>query len=804
MNERVQKTVEFDKIKASLVALAGSEAGRRILKAVAPVSDLDKIEILQDETAAALSRIERKGSLSFVGIPDVTEILTRVAIKSTLGAGDLRKVSALLTITGKVRQYGETKEAAASEEAAVKGADRDESTWDILSEKFNLLEPLEYISREINRCIISEDEIADDASDTLKNIRRQIKSKKAKITEKMAAILRESAEDEKLQDNLITMRNGRYCIPVKSEYKNKIPGMIHDQSSTKNTFFIEPMEVVTLNNEIRELEIQEHDEIERILQMLSCLLIPEIENLKYDVKTLGELDAIFAKGMLAKEMRAQRPKFSKNHVVDIKKARHPLIHPKKVVPVDLRLGEDFNLLIITGPNTGGKTVSLKTMGLFQLMGQSGLHIPALGGSVLAVFNEIYADIGDEQSIEQSLSTFSSHMTHTIDILEKADENSLVLFDELGAGTDPVEGAALAMAILTDLNNRNVRSMATTHYSELKAFALTTPGVANGSCEFDVETLAPTYRLLIGVPGKSNAFAISKKLGMADNILEMAQSLVGEQDRSFDDMLRQLDELRVEAENARNEAVALREKARRFKAESQNERENIARRKEKEIERAKEEAAEILASAKEFADETIRRINKSSTQAVNMKELEADRRALKDKLSENTKQEKQVTPKKSSHKAGDFRIGDTVHCISMDMNGTVHKLPNPKGECVVTFGIMEYKCHITDLEILKDEIVLPKKLERNGSGQIRMNKSFTVSPEINLVGMYPDDAVAELEKYLDDAYIAQLQKVTVIHGRGTGALRKAVQDYLKRQKNVKSFRTGEFGEGDHGVTIVEFK
>lgn len=809
MNERVLHTLEYDKILASLCEKAGSEAGRRICKNTLPVSDREEIEKLQEETASALARIERCGSLSFSGIPMMGDIINRVALEATLGAGELRKIASLLSVALRVKQYGdkgdkniEKRESGdASEIPEIVG--RSDGTVDVLSERFALIEPLEYISREINRCIISDEEIADDASRSLFEIRRQMRQKKAKISEKIATIAREAAEEERLQDNLVTMRNGRYCIPVKAEHKGKVPGMIHDRSQTGSTFFIEPAEVVELNNEIRELEIREAEEIERILQMLSASLVPEIENLKYDIAALGELDGIFARGMLAKEMKAQRPKFSSDHSVALKKARHPLIHPKQVVPVDLELGKNFNLLVITGPNTGGKTVSLKTMGLFHLMGQSGLHIPALYGSELAIFEEIYADIGDEQSIEQSLSTFSSHMTHTVEILEKANENSLVLFDELGAGTDPVEGAALAMSILDNLNSRNVRTMATTHYSELKAYALTTPGVTNGSCEFDVETLKPTYRLIIGVPGKSNAFAISLRLGMSEEILNNAKALVGEKDRSFDDMLKELEDLRHEAEEARNAAKADRAAAEHIRKNLEFEKDKFAKRKEKELERAREEAAEVLREAKEYADETIRRINKQS-QSFSMKEMEEDRRELRKKLEGMGPKKEEKKNRSSSHKAGDFKIGDTVHVISMDMKGTIHTLPDKKGVCTVSMGIMQYKCNITDLEIIEDEIKLPEKVMRTGAGAIKMSKSFSVSPEINLVGKYPDEAIAELEKYLDDAYLAQLEKVRVIHGRGTGALRKAVHDYLKRCRNVKSFRVGEFGEGDHGVTIVEFK
>lgn len=812
MNEKALHTLEYDKIIEKLIECAGSAAGKKACKALLPLSDRDEIEKLQEETAAALSRLERKSGLSFSGIPELGDILGRIAVKATLGMGELRRVSSLLTVTARVREYGTGgKKESPKEGFIIKAGSTDmdqedretEENGDILSERFFLLAPLEYILTEINRCIISEDEMADDASRTLAEIRRNLKSKKAKIGDKINQIMAELSADDKLQDSLITQRNGRYCVPVRAEHKSKVPGMIHDRSQSGSTFFIEPMEIVNLNNEIRELESAEADEIERILQMLSVSLYPELENLKYDVKTLGELDAIFARGVLARNMRAVRPKFSPDHCVELKLARHPLIPAKTVVPISLSLGKDFNMLIITGPNTGGKTVSLKTMGLFHLMGQAGLHIPALGGSVLGIFDEIYADIGDEQSIEQSLSTFSSHMTNTVGIINNANENDLVLFDELGAGTDPVEGAALAMAILDELNTRGVRTMATTHYSELKAYALTTVGVTNGSCEFDVETLRPTYRLLIGMPGKSNAFAITKRLGMDDHILDNARALVGDKDRSFDDILTRIDSLRLSAEKDKSETEAARAEAEKLRDELRTEKEKLAAKREKELEAAREEAAEVLASAKEYADELIRKLNKQSRGNVNMREMEEERRDLRHRMNELGQQKKEEKPRSSNHKAEDFHIGDAVHVLSMNMDGTIHTLPNKKGECIVTMGIMQYKCKITDLEIKPEEVKLPEKLARTGSGEIRMSKSMSVSPEINLVGKYPDDAVAELEKYLDDAYIAGLATVRIIHGRGTGALRSAVQNYLKKNKHIKKFRNGEFGEGDAGVTIAEF-
>lgn len=797
MNTRVLHTLEYDKIKATLLGLCGSEGGRRLAGGLQPISDIDIINKLQDETAAALARLERRGNISFEGIPDINDVVMRINISSTLSMGELRKVASVLTMTAKTKQYGDTKG-----DIEIQGVNEAVHT-DCLCEFFDTLCPMPDILREINRCIISDCEMADDASHALNSIRKQIKAKQAKISEKMAAILKETADDERLSDNLITMRNGRYCIPVKSEYKNKIPGMIHDQSQSKSTFFIEPMEVVALNNEIRELEIEEKEEIERILTMLTLALKPDAELLKSNVDILIYLDAVFARGRLARSMRAVKPEFSDNYEVDIKRARHPLINPANVVPVDISLGREFNMLLITGPNTGGKTVSLKTIGLFQLMGQSGLHIPALGGSVLGVFDEIYADIGDEQSIEQSLSTFSSHMTNTVNIIKEANSSSLVLFDELGAGTDPAQGAALAMAILNDLNTRNIRTMATTHYSELKAYALTTPGVTNGSCEFDEATLRPTYRLLIGVPGKSNAFAISRRIGIPEEILQAAEGLIDEESRSFDDYLTELDSLIKEAKTLKDEAAAEKKEADRLLKETSYERERLREKKDKELNKAKEEAREILEEAKNYADQTIRRINRLSSNQGNMRELEEERRALRKKVTEGSVeiQKEQI---KVNNKTSDFKIGMSVHCISMDLDGTVHSLPNKKGECTITMGIMQYKCHISDLIIRKDDVKLPEKVKRTGEGALRVSKSFSISQEINLVGKYPDEAVALLEKYIDDAYLAGIPQVRVIHGRGTGALRKAVHDYLKRCRVVKHFRLGEFGEGDQGVTIVEFK
>ena len=786
MNEKVLHTLEYDRIKEMLVSLAGSAGGKADCEALLPVADKDMIEELQEETAAAYARIMRNGSPGFSGLPEVGEALGRVAVKATPSIAELRKIGSLLRVASSVRKYGMQSE-----------------VRDVLSERFELINPLENIEREINRCILSDTEMADDASRALRQIRQDIKRKKAQISEKITSIMREYADDDKLSDSIITMRNNRYVVPVKAEYKSKVPGMIHDRSASRGTFFIEPMEIVNINNEIRELEAAEQDEIERILMMLGAALYPELNEVRYDIKTLRELDAIFARGQLAKKMRAARPVFSPENVIDFKKARHPLIDDERVVPTDLKLGGEFEMLIITGPNTGGKTVSLKTMGLFHLMAQSGLHVPVQQGSTFGVFDEVYADIGDEQSIEQSLSTFSSHMTNIINIVNNADEHSLVLFDELGAGTDPVEGAALAMAILNDLKIRGVYVMATTHYSELKAYALTEDRVVNGSCEFDVATLKPTYKVRIGVPGKSNAFAIAGRLGMDESILKGARAYIGEKERSFDDMLTRLEELHEEAEKAFAEADEARADATRLRRELEDEKRRLKENRSKQQEEAREEAAAILAEAKEYADEVIRRINKESKNA-DMRTLEEARRGIRKKLDDTKAESKKAPVRKSSNKVGEYKIGSAVKILSQGLDGTVLSLPDKKGMCRVKAGIFEMKCNISDLEIVKEVGALPEKLERNGAGVIRMSKGLTVSPEINLVGKYPDEAIAELEKYLDDAYIANLEQVRIIHGRGTGALRKAVWDYLKRCRNIKGFREGEYGEGDHGVTIAVFK
>ena len=792
MNERALKTLEYNKIIDRLAALAGSALGREKCEKLLPSSDLEEIRRMQQETSDALARIYQKGSLSFSGIPDIRASIMRLKIGGTLGPQELLRISSLLTAALRAKNYGTHKE---------------DAPPDSLSERFSMLEPLSGVNNEIRRCILSEEEIADDASAALKSIRRAIRAANDKIRDELNSIVNSQQNRAMLQDSIVTMRNGRYCLPVKSEYKNQFGGMIHDQSATGSTLFIEPMAVVRLNNELRELALKEQSEIEKILSELSAMAGAHTEELAYNQTTLAEFDFIFARALLSRQMKASEPVFTRDRVIDIKKGRHPLIDPHRVVPIDIRLGQEFDLLVITGPNTGGKTVSLKTVGLFTLMGQAGLHIPAFDGSKLGVFREVYADIGDEQSIEQSLSTFSSHMTNTVSILKEADENSLALFDELGAGTDPTEGAALAMAILSYLHSRGIRTMATTHYSELKVFALSTEGVSNACCEFDVATLRPTYRLLIGIPGKSNAFAISSKLGLPDSIIEDAKARIGTQDKTFEDLLSELDQKRIETEReymAANEARAEAEKLKKRLAEKND---RIDRAKDRILREANENAREILQGAKDYADEVIRKYNKWSTQGGLGKEMEAERSALRDKLGDTDDKLAVRTGKKGKGKKEaspeDFKVGDTVMVLSLNLKGTVSTPPNAKGDLYVQMGVLRSLVNIKDLEHVQSEEE-PKEKKSTQAGKIQMSKTLSISPELNLIGKRVDEALPILDKYLDDAYLAHLPKVTIIHGRGTGALRDAVQAHLKRTKYVKSFRIGGFGEGDHGVTILEFK
>lgn len=720
--------------------------------------------------------------------------MKRVAVGASLSVAELLDIAKLLKVAERARQYGE-QETDKDDEGMAKRQDS-------LTGYFESLMPLEHLAREINRCILSEDEIADDASSTLKEIRRDMKQINAKVHDVLNGIVAKQTNQAMLQETIVTMRNGRYCIPVKSEYKGQFPGMVHDQSSKGSTFFIEPMAVVNLNNELKELAAKEYMEIEKILASLSEQVALSKESIEVNVEILTKLDFIFAKACFAKSYDGTEPELNDKGIVVIKQGRHPLLDKHKVVPVDIRLGEDFTMLIITGPNTGGKTVSLKTLGLFTLMGQSGLHIPAFQGSKLAIFKDVFADIGDEQSIEQSLSTFSSHMSNIVYIMRQADKDTLVLFDELGGGTDPVEGSALAIAILNDLHNRDIRCMATTHYSELKTFAMTTAGIENASCEFDVETLSPTYRLMIGIPGKSNAFAIAQKLGLNKQVIESAKSQIDSSAIDMEGLLADLEKSKRTIEQEQAEIAANKEEIQKLKDRLASKNEHIEQRKQDILRNAREEAREILEEAKAFADESIRKYNNwDKKQNASNKDMEKARDEIRGKLNAvNDKLAVKQTKRKSTHKASDFKLGDSVHVISLNLEGTVRSLPNQKGEITVQMGILQSTVKITDVEIIQEK--KQTKPEKTAQYRAAVNKSMNIKPEINLLGLTVDEAIMELDKYLDDACLSHLNQVRVVHGKGTGALRKGIHEYLKRQSYVKNFRLGEFGEGDAGVTIVE--
>ncbi len=792
MNHKAYKALEYYKIINMLTDKASSSMGKEICKKLEPSTDIDEIRHMQTQTKDALTRLFQKGNISFGSVKDIRGSLKRLEIGSSLGIGELLSICSLLENTNRVKAYSRS--------------DRGDSLPDSLDGMFSALEPLTPLTTEIRRCILSEDEISDDASSTLRQIRRNMKITGDKIHTQLSSLVNGGARNY-LQDSVITMRNGRYCIPVKAEYKGQVPGMVHDQSSTGSTLFIEPMAIVKLNNEIRELELQEQKEIEVILAALSEQAAQQTDAIRADLNLMVQLDVIFARAALAMDMNATEPIFNEEGRIRLKQARHPLIDKKKAVPIDIRLGDDFDLLIVTGPNTGGKTVSLKTVGLLTLMGQSGLHIPTLDRSELALFEEVYADIGDEQSIEQSLSTFSSHMTNVVSFLKKANNRSLVLFDELGAGTDPTEGAALAIAILSHLHEQGIRAMATTHYSELKVYALSTPGVENACCEFDVETLRPTYRLLIGVPGKSNAFAISSKLGLPGYIIEKAKEQISEQDESFEDVLSSLESSRVTIENERHQIEQYKKEIETLKAELESKQEKLNEQRDRILRQANEEAHTVLREAKEYADQTMKMFHKFQKDHVDLSAVEKERQSLRKKMN---KAEKGMSQKAAAQKpkkeltAKDISLGDAVKVLSMNLKGTISSRPDNKGFLFVQMGIIRSKVHISDLELIDEAEITTPTLQRTGAGKIRMSKSANVSTEINLLGKTVDEAIAELDKYLDDAYIAHLKTVRVVHGKGTGALRKGVHNYLKRQKHVDSFRLGEFGEGDAGVTIVEFK
>lgn len=792
MNQKVLRTLEYNKIVERLAEYAfGADTKERCLSLL-PSTSLSEITNAQQQTKDAMNRSLKKGRLDCSGIKPLSSAIRRVEIGGTMNIEELLGLCKLLETARRVKAYGRK--------------EREDIPSDSLSELFDGLEPLSPLCDEIRRCIISVDEISDDASSNLKSIRRSIRSTGDRIHGQLNQMLNNQNVRNCLQDFVITMRNGRYCLPVKAEAKSQITGMVHDQSSSGSTLFIEPMAVVNLNNELKELSIKEQDEIAVILATLSAKAGEYIPAIETDYQILTELDFIFAKAAYALEYNGITPHFNTERKIRILKGRHPLLDAKKVVPIDISLGSDFDQLVITGPNTGGKTVSLKTVGLLTLMGQAGLPIPSGDRSELAVFDDIFADIGDEQSIEQNLSTFSSHMTNIIHILKEANEHSLVLFDELCAGTDPTEGAALAVSILSYFHSRGIRTMATTHYSEIKIYALTTSGIENACCEFDVETLSPTYRLLIGIPGKSNAFAISKKLGLSDTLIEDARTRISSNEQNFEDLLSDLEASRITIEKEQAEINRYKSEIAALKQQLKNKQEKLDESRDAILRKAKEEANQILQEAKDTADEAIRNFNKYGTTRPSIQEMEKQRTNIREKMAANEKKsskEKDTAiynpkvPKK-------LRIGDSVKVLSMNLTGTVHSLPNAKGDLFVQMGILRSQVNIKDLVLIEDAAPGNKKYAKTGAGKLKMSKSASVSTEINLIGKTVDEAIALLDKYLDDAYLAHLPSVRIVHGKGTGALRSAVQSHLKRQSYIKSFHLGEFGEGDAGVTIAEFK
>lgn len=789
MNNKALKTLEYNKITDRLASHASSEPGIKLCRELQPMMDMDGINSALKQTSDAVSRIFRHGSISFAGLKDIRPLTKALEVGSALGMSELLDICSLLKVAAGARRYGVSEDEAA----------------DSLSGMFNAIYDIADVRREIERCILSEDEIADDASAELKNIRRQMRICTERIRTELNSMLNGS-DRTYLQEAVITTRGGRYCIPVKAEYKSQVPGMVHDQSKAGSTFFIEPMSVVRLNNEIREYEVKESEEIAKILASLSAMAGNYTAELDADYDILSQLDFIFAKAKLSFEYKGSEPIMNTRGYINIRKGRHPLIDSRKVVPIDVSIGDEYSELIITGPNTGGKTVTLKTIGLFSLLGQSGLHIPAADNSELTVFNDIFADIGDEQSIEQSLSTFSSHMKNIIEILAKADSNSLVLFDELCAGTDPTEGAALAISILTSLHKLRVTTVATTHYSELKIFALSTEGVQNACCEFDVATLAPTYRLLIGIPGKSNAFAISGKLGLPQYIIDDAKESLASEDVAFEDVISDLEKSRVTIEREKLELEEYKKEVEDLKNQLKAKNERLDERSDNILQKAREEASAILREAKETADDAIRKLNKANAAGMSVAELEKQRQRIKDNINKVDKGRALKSQASArQHKASDFHIGDRVHVASLNLDGTVHTLPNQKGELNVTIGIMNYNVNMSDLTIIEEASEMRKlKQKSSGIGKLKMNKTASISPEINLIGMTSDEAIMTLDKYLDDAFLSHISPVRIVHGKGSGVLRNAVHNYLKRQKHVKSFRLGSFGEGDYGVTIVEFK
>ncbi len=792
MNQKALRVLEYDKIIALLTAQATTDSGRELCQRLTPMTDPERINQAQVETADALTRIFRKGSPAFTGLKNPGFSLKRLEIGSSLNIDELLMIGQLLEITRRAKSY--------SRQA------REDEAGDSLDQRFADLEPLAPLREEIGRCILGPDEVSDDASPALRSIRRRVRTINDRIHTAMNSLLNSNTMRSCLQDTVITLRNDRYCFPVKAECKGQVPGMIHDQSSSGATLFIEPMAVVKLNNDLKETYLKEREEIEAILARLSGEVAQYIPQLIQNYRILTDLDFIFARAKLAKLHNGMPPVFNTEGRIRIRKARHPLLDPKKVVPIDIHLGEDFHLLIITGPNTGGKTVSLKTIGLLTLMGQSGLHIPAGDRSELSIFKQVYADIGDEQSIEQNLSTFSSHMTNIVSILKKANRGSLVLFDELCAGTDPDEGAALAIAILDQLRRRGIRTMATTHYSEIKLYALSTQGVENACCEFDVETLSPTYHLLIGIPGKSNAFAISQKLGLSPRLIEDAKGRISSETESVEDVLADLENTRRTIQKEQAEINRHKTEIEALKKQLEEKQDKLNQNRDRLLREANEQAAAILKEAKDVADETISNFHRFGKNAIDAAAMEKEREKVRKKM-ESAQKKSSIAPKKpveNTKVPKKLRLGDSVKVLSMNLKGTVHTLPDAKGNLFVQMGILRYQVNIKDLVLLEEDSPIKVHSGTTGSGQIRMSKSLSISSEINLIGRTVDEALHELDKYLDDAYLAHLKSVRIVHGKVTCALRKAVHNHLRRQRYIAEFHLGEFGEGDAGVTIATFE
>ncbi len=840
MNDKVLHTLEFDKVVQHLAAYAGCDEVRQRCLDLRPITDEAELARLQQQTADALTRIYRQGSISFAGTHNVHTSLKRLELGSSLNIKELLQVASLLEVCKRAAAYGRedkidittsrqtvhpqatyvdknnytTSKTATAQSAkqTVPTAVNNNTTptgQDSLSPLFAQLDPLLALLNEIRRCILSEDEIADDASPALFKVRKSIHGMNDRIHAQLAKLMNQSDTRTHLQDPIVTMRDGRYCLPVKAEAKASVPGMIHDQSSSGSTLFIEPMAVVNLNNELRELYLKEQEEIHAVLQTLSDRAAGCAYAIELDYKALTELDFIFAKAMLAKEYNGIAPVYNKEGTLRLRRARHPLLDPKRVVPIDVELGADYHQLIVTGPNTGGKTVSLKTVGLLTLMGQSGLHIPAGDRSELPIYEEVFADIGDEQSIEQSLSTFSSHMTNIVRILDQADDRSLVLLDELCAGTDPSEGAALATSILQRLAQYGSAVMATTHYSELKVYALTSPDAQNASCEFDVETLSPTYRLLIGIPGKSNAFAISSKLGLEANIIEDARARIGKQEADFEDLIANLQQSRTTIEKEQQEIDRYKEEITRLKNQLTAKQERLDQSKDKILREANEQALQIIADAKSLADETIRNFHKYGQTQAPMREMEQQRTKLRVAMSGRELQlatEKKQAAAANTQVPKKLRPGDRVKVLSMNVEGIVQTAPDAKGNLFVQMGILRSQVNIKDLVLVQEEnpAATRPRTGGNGASKIKVGKSANTPTELKLIGMTVDEALPVLDKYLDDAYLAHLPSVRIVHGKGTGALRKAVQNHLRHTPHIKSYRLGEFGEGDAGVTIVELE